>query len=207
MSRARVALFGDWNAQATSDTGRYSAAWIARQLGLNIAHAGPGRHGNIDYCLTNAVVRSRRRVGNGRRSLRERGSDHDALVYKLDGPGNPGGPLTVLQWNLQRDRSPQLVIAQLHTLIGRHDADVLVLQECAQYLGRIRALLPQWHLVTGDRQVNQQNIVAVRRQQARVIQLSDDGWTTIEDKEHGPIFSPAIRVDGLAARRRRPHAA
>lgn len=194
MSAAPVALFGDWNAQATKDTGRYSPAWIARQLGLNLAHAGPGRHGNIDFCLTNVTIRQRRRLGNGARGS-ERGSDHDALLYVLDGPGNPGGPIRVLQWNLQRDRPVSVVVSQLWHLIEQTDADVLVLQECAQYVKRMQGLLPSWRIVTGDRQVNQQNVVATRRTQGRVIELGG-GWETIEGKDHGPLYSPAIRVDG-----------
>lgn len=197
MSRAVVALFGDWNAQATKDTGRYSPAWIARQLKLHLAHAGPGRHGNIDYSLTNAAVRSRRRVGNGAGVVPgHAGSDHDALLYVLDARESTAGPVRVLQWNLQRDRPVRVVARQLVELVNEHNPDVLVLQEAAQYVQAIGAFLPAWHITTGARQVNQQNVIAVLRSQGRVIQLSDDGWTTTEGHEHGPIFSPAVKIDG-----------
>lgn len=199
MNRRRIVLLGDWNAEVLRDTGRYSPVWLAQQAGLRRIHAGPGLHGNIDYALTDAGCHAVHRLGNGSRDGRERGSDHDAIAYSL---GDSTRRLTVLQWNLQRDRSVQLVAAQLGRLLHDVCADVAVLQECAQYVKAIRHEYGVNYLVvSGTEQENTQNVILVRRaghsvNGVRVVQLSKHGWTTVEGYDHGPIYGPSCVIDG-----------
>jgi hypothetical protein len=194
--RAHVALFGDWNAQL-HDTGRYSPAWIGRQIGLRVVHAGRGRHGNIDYGLTNVGVKDARRVGNGARSRNEGGSDHDAILFTLDWPANDGPPVKVLLWNMERDRQPALVVAQLKALVNVHDPDVILLNEANDYLKRIEAALPRWTCVTGHMRGTNQNAILIRGDRpGRVAQLSEDGWITVSGHEHAPIYGVFVKLDG-----------
>jgi hypothetical protein len=195
MSAAKVALFGDWN-ESPLTTGRYSPAWIAGETGLRTLHAGPGRHGNIDFALTNVRDTVCWRVGNGTRGKRERGSDHDAIVFVLEAPN--GSKLRVLLWNVQRDRSVNLALDQLAVLIAVHEPDVIVLNEAAQYVTRlITRYSREWRIIAGDKQVNSQNVLLIQTQRReRVVQLSEDGWTTVGGAEHGPIYSPFVLIDG-----------
>lgn len=192
MSAAQVALFGDWNAQALSDVGRYSPAWIAAQTGLRVEHAGPGRHGNIDFVLTNVPVRASRRLGNGNARFGA-GSDHDAILFTLW----HHGALRVLLWNIERDRPVRVALAQLRDLIEQTDPDVIVLNEATQYVAGAGVMLADFRLVTGDTRGSSECAVLVKGGSPRVVQLSDDGWTTVTGHEHAPIFGAFVRIDGL----------
>lgn len=200
MKAGALVLSGDWNAELGKDLGMFSPAWLARTAGLTVFGCGPGRHGNIDYALAAgqvALVR-RARCGNGARRAGEEGSDHDAIRMTVARPD--GTTLRMLTWNMQRDRRIELVLSQLQDLNIQHRPHVMVLQEANQYVAALRYRYPDWHLITGDHPATQQNVIMVRRTQIitghRVVQLSQDGWVTVQGKEHAPVYAPTVVVDG-----------
>lgn len=106
-------------------------------------------------------------------------------------------------WNARRDRDPELVRRYLRQIARQQRLDFVLLQEFSDYLGHLaRHPIDGWRLVCpvhpgrGDDQnpILVRDVVSVER--PRVMQMTDNGWWTVDGKPHAPVYSVAALLDG-----------
>lgn len=186
-------LAGDWNEPPDSG-GRYSPVWIAQQAGLRIYAPIRGKHGRIDFYMTNAEIPEgvKRRPGGG--------SDHGLIWADVLDP-NSDERLRVACWNVERDRGQRERAEMLRFLNETADelaVDVFALQEVADYrkilavpgFVTIQFVNPHgaWH-----------NALLVRKthdiDNARARQMSRLGWFISTGAPHSPTVTTLARID------------
>lgn len=185
-----LAFVGDWNAQP-GDRGRWSPSWLASAVGLRIHSAGKGRHGDIDYAMSesSAVDVGRRPPPGPARGA----SDHDVYRVKLGG-------LVVLSWNMRVGRSSTRAQTDLHELL-RALPDVVALQEAADYHHAIRdvARLHAYHVLMSPEPGRWHNVLLVRGDRkvaaGRFVQLSPHGWRLVAGGRHAELWATSWLVD------------
>ena len=190
----RMLVGGDWN-QSPSSTGSYSPRWIARRAHLRITAPARGKHGRIDFLMTNTPVPHMTRVRGG-------GSDHGLVAFRVSGPA-PGQSLRGATWNVERDRGPvrrHVLATYLSRVTASRHLDFLLLQE-AQHYHRLLARVPGYRLVatpspTGARQ----QVVLVHRDvraaHERFARMSVHGWRVVTGSRHRPAYTTFVTLDG-----------
>lgn len=197
---AALALLGDWNVPAHA-TGRWTTSWLADRAGLRVQSAGPGRHGDIDYIVSDAHA-----SGAGRHDPPGPAgsqSDHDVVTITLHDPDNEAPPLRLATWNMERDRSRALVRGQLRQVLAVHQPDVLALQEAKQYHEAIRtvARASGYKVLASEVPGQWHNVLMVREELPTAgplfVQLAPRGWETVAGPEHTPPTATSWRVSWL----------
>jgi hypothetical protein len=196
-----LAFVGDWNIPADA-TGWRTTRWLAERTGMRVvAPRKPGRHGNIDYLVTDARASVPHRYAPPAGASQ---ADHDIVTVILrPSPGTGEMPVRVATWNVQRDRAPAVVAAQVAQLLREHRPDVLCIQEGKQYHHALRRMARQsgyrltasaqpgkWHnliLTNIDRETGQPSWV----------RLSPRGWRTVTGGEHTALWGTSVRVAWL----------
>lgn len=193
-----LALVGDWNA-TPHDRGRYSPQWIARLCGLQLHSAGPGRHGDIDYVLTDSRVTGVQRHAPPQGVSR---SDHDLVRFVLHQPDGPG-QLELVTWNVEFGRELVAVRNQLREVLSTYRPDLLALQEAADYHAELRAVAKalgyRWLMYPHPAA---HNVLLVREELATHrplrVQLSPMGWPLSDGTgAHAPLFATSWAVEWL----------
>lgn len=183
-----LAMLGDWNCPAIV-RGRYSPGWIAGRSGMRVVHAGPGRHGNIDYGLVRGA--SCMAV----RHTPPAGADHDVIVFRLS---HGREHLRVGSWNVRYGRPPATVRAQVDKVLHAHDLDVLVLQEAADYHQQLR-LIPGYACLADERPGMGHQVILMRyghrMSHPKTIRTSPRGWTLVTGGRHRPLYVASMIVD------------
>jgi hypothetical protein len=190
----RMLVGGDWN-QSPSSEGTYSPRWIARRADLRIHAPARGKHGRIDFLMSNARVPHVTRAWGG-------GSDHGLVSFRVRGP-EAGQSLHGAVWNVQRDRGAQrrhVLAAYLSRIAASRHLDFLLLQEAQQY-HRLLARLPGYRLVAkpAPAGARQQVIVVrhgIRATQPRFTQMSISGWRVVTGSRHRPVYTTFVTLDG-----------
>lgn len=190
MSLLTVVL-GDWNA-TPADRGRYTPTWIAKRSGLVLAATGPGKHGDIDYALTDARVRDKARHpapgGDSR-------SDHDVIVYVL---GKAPNQLRVATWNVLYGRDPRVVRKQVALVLTQWNLDVLCLQEAADYHTEL-SKVPGYRMVAFPEPGRWHQVVMVRDgvpvRRPKPVRLSPHGWRLVAGGSHSELWGTHLIVD------------
>lgn len=190
----RVLVGGDWN-QPPWSGGSYSPRWVAHRAHLRIHAPARGKHGRIDFLMSDARVPTLTRFRGG-------GSDHGLVSFHVTG-SRPGQSLHGALWNVERDRGPQrqhvLVRYLTRTLRTRH-LDFLLLQEAQQY-HRLLAGIRGYQLVAkpGPRGARQQVILVragIRATQPRFTRMSVRGWRVVTGSRHRPAYTTFVTLDG-----------
>lgn len=194
-----LAIVGDWNG-TPADSGRWSPSWLASHAQLRIVSAGPGRHGDIDYAMTDAAAgRARRRpppgpAGGGR-------SDHDVYSVALSDP-DTRHTLVLASWNMEYGRDPARAAADLHELLTSLQPDVLVLQEGADYHRAIKTAAARSGYVAlmSNKPGRWHNIVLTRLDHkvtgARFVRLSPHGWRLAAGGTHAELWATSWLIGG-----------
>lgn len=184
MTYKPILIGGDWNAPPQLDA-RYRPKWIARKARLRIHHDGPGKFGNIDYCLTDADVRSIKRMGAF-------GSDHDLVIWttRHDSLTLYGGT-----WNVLADRRPGEIADDVIRIMHHFGLDYLLLQEVSPDTeDAIRAR--SRYKVLGN--YNPIVVAAgVQSVQTNVWQLSSKGWPVSGNRMHAPVMGSTTLIEGV----------
>lgn len=193
-----LTFVGDWNIPADA-VGWRTTRWLAERAGMRIhAPARPGRHGSIDYGLSDAratqVMRHPPPQGASR-------SDHDYVTYTLNPPRGSGeAPVKIATWNVRRDRSSAVVAAQVAQLLRTHRPDVLCLQEARQYHAAIRMAGRQvgYRLTASTQPGKWHNVILTSTEresgQPSWVRLSPRGWRVVTGGEHTPLWGTTLRV-------------
>lgn len=195
MSKA-IALVGDWNA-TPRDQGRWSPSWVAQRAGLVIHSTGPGRHGDIDYLMTDAKATHAKRYAPPAGPSR---SDHDVVAFTVYGPGPA---MTVASWNVKDGRSGAVVHDQVRAVLTLTGADVLALQEASDYHGQLRLLGEQlgYRVLAYPGRGRHHNVLMVRNTLAVArplcVQLSPRGWDFGRTTDHAELYATSWAVDWL----------
>lgn len=190
----RMLVGGDWN-QPPSNKGAYSPHWIARRAQLRIHAPARGKHGRIDFLMSDARVPSMTRFRGG-------GSDHGLVSFRVTG-SQPGQSLHGALWNVERDRGPQrqhVLVRYLSRITRTRHLDFLLLQEAQQY-HRALAGLRGYQLVAkpGPRGARQQVILVrrgIRTTQPRFTRMSVHGWRVVTGSRHRPAYTTFVTLDG-----------
>ena len=190
----RLLVGGDWN-QSPSHRGMYSPHWIARRAHLRTHAPARGKHGRIDFLMTNARVPHLGRVSGG-------GSDHGLVRFRVEDPDSHQSLRGAL-WNVERDRGPQRqhVLARYLTRVtASRRLDFLLLQEAQQY-HRLLAGIRGYQLVAkpGPRGARQQVILVrhgVHATQPRFTRMSVSGWRVVTGSRHRPAYTTFVTLDG-----------
>lgn len=197
-----LAILGDWNA-TPHDSGLWSPSWLAGQTGLRIHSAGPGRHGDIDYAMSDAAPgKAHRYAPPGRPG---QSSDHDVVMVTVGDSEGPPAPLRLATWNMEFGRQRSTVAGQLGQLLEDHKPDVLALQEAKDYHHVIRTVAAHHGYVSLLSEVSGQwhNGLMVREalspRAPRFVQLSPRGWhlAGAGSADHTPLWATSWLVGWL----------
>lgn len=199
----RLAIGGDWN-EPPSSHGRGSPAWIARAIGLRIHVPPVGKHGRIDYAMSDLELRKVVRLPGGK-------SDHGLILYVL-ADRERQHKYTIAIWNLEVGRGPALredMVDFLAQVMRKHRPDAFLLQEASTYHPLLRKLATErdyffvgssvrgpWHLVTLVNKFDQHR--ASRREAPTAVRfkrMARVPWMTKDGKEHTPTYATCCTVD------------
>ena len=190
----RVLVGGDWN-QSPANRGDFSPHWIARRADLRIHAPARGKHGRIDFLMSNTRVPAVRRFRGG-------GSDHGLVSFRVRGP-EPGQSLHGALWNVERDRGPRrrhVLARYLARITASRHLDFLLLQEAQQY-HRLLSHVRGYQLVarpapTGARQQVILVRDGIRTTQPRFTRMSVHGWRVVTGSRHRPAYTTFVTLDG-----------
>lgn len=197
---AAMAILGDFNA-TPGDRGRGTPHWVATAGRLRVHSAGPGRHGDIDYALTDCpTVRADRIPPPSGRSR----SDHDVVCFDMANPTDRRDVLMVGTWNVLYGRDPEVVATQVLQVLRVTGLAVLVLQEAADYhqaIGRMAAR-NKYRVLAYAGQGKGHQVIVVRTElattRAKLVQLSPAGWDLADGRgEHAPLYAVSWVVEWL----------
>jgi len=191
---------GDYN-EAPDSVGRYAPAWVAAKAGLTIYPPPRGKHGRIDFVMSDADVRDVRRVQGGE-------SDHGLIVFDVVNPLT-GEKLRGGTWNVERDRRGarvDVMVDFIEFAFRVHRLDFLAVQEVRQYhqadgsgpLARIPGLrLVATTTPDGARHNAILVAAAVKVGAVDFVQMSREGWfLSGTTQQHTPLFDTRATLDG-----------
>jgi hypothetical protein len=190
-----VIMGGDWNEPPTS-TGRWSPRWIADATGQTIYPPPAGKHGRIDFLMTDLDFERVNRIPGGE-------SDHGLILYDLQDPAT-GTRYRVAIWNVQVGRPARaraVMIDHLAEVARGFAVDVFLLQECSGYHSDLKRLAKAtgYTYVGSNVRGPWHNVTLVHRRThvsgVRFKQMSRSGWRTRTGATHTPTYTTLCTLD------------
>ena len=180
---------------AAVERGRYSPHWIARRAQLRIHAPARGKHGRIDFLMSDARVPSMTR-------FRRRVSDHGLVSFRVTGsqPGQSlhGAPVE----RRARPRPAVVSTTSSATCPASPGPATSTSSSCRRPSSTTWALgLRGYQLVAkpGPRGARQQVILVrrgIRTTQPRFTRMSVHGWRVVTGSRHRPAYTTFVTLDG-----------